>query len=104
MKARRALLALDKLGAVGAFLAAAAAPCCFPLLAAVGAALGLGALQAWRGYMDYVIQGFVLVSGVGGVFAFCQHRQALSPAVLVGGGGGVFFALFHCLPTGLNSA
>ena len=45
-------LLLDKLGAIGAFLAAAAAPCCFPLLAA----LGLGALQSVRGYMDYAIQ------------------------------------------------
>src|SRR6266536_6314970 len=87
-------LLLDKLGVLGAFLAAAAAPCCFPLLAAVGAALGLGALQSWRGYMDYAIQGFVLISAVGGVFAFRQHRQAwplgvgLTSAVLV------FFAFY----------
>ncbi len=94
MKARRALLALDKLGAVGAFLAAAAAPCCFPLLAAVGAALGLGALQAWRGYMDYVIQGFVLVSGVGGVFAFRQHRQAWPLTVVLASVGAIFIAFY----------
>lgn len=94
MKTARALTVLDKLGAVGAVLAAAAAPCCFPLLAALGAALGLGALQAWRGYMDYAIQAFVLLSVVGSVFAFRQHRQAwplvigLSSAVLV------FFAFY----------
>jgi hypothetical protein len=76
MSKRKALSALDKLGAVGAFLAAAAAPCCFPLLAAVGAALGLGALQSWRGYMDYAIQVFVGLSVAGGVFGFRQHRQA----------------------------
>ena len=62
-------LVLDKLGAVGAFLAAAAAPCCFPLLAAVGAALGLGAFQSLRGYMDYAIQ----------AMAFCPFWVICSP-------------------------
>jgi hypothetical protein len=76
MRNSKALAVLDKFGAVGALLASAAAPCCFPLLAAVGAALGLGALQSWRGYMDYAIQGFILLSVVGGAFAFRQHRQA----------------------------
>ena len=83
MKDPRALSALDKLGAVGAFLAAAAAPCCFPLLAAVGAALGLGALQAWRGYMDYVIQGFVLVSGVGGAPGWSEVATGVEAVVAV---------------------
>src|SRR5262245_53264925 len=76
MNTSRALSALDKFGAVGAFLAAAAAPCCFPLLGTVSAALGLSALQSWRGYMDYAIQGFVALSVFGGFFAFRQHRQA----------------------------
>jgi len=75
MKAQGKLSVLDKVGAVGAFFAAAAAPCCFPLLAAVGTVLGLGALQAWRGYMDYAIQGFVVLATVGNIFAFRQHRQ-----------------------------
>lgn len=94
MKKSRTLLALDKFGAVGALLAASAAPCCFPLLAAIGTALGLGALQAWRGYMDYAIQGFALFSVAGSVFAFRQHRRtwplliALASVVLI------FFAFY----------
>jgi hypothetical protein len=94
MKDRRAILALDKVGTVGAFLAAAAAPCCFPLLAAVGAALGLGALQAWRGYMDYAIQGFALISGVGGVLAFRRHRNAWPLAAGWASVGSIFFAFY----------
>jgi rhodanese-related sulfurtransferase len=50
VKFSRSSSALDKLGAVGAFLAAASAPYCFPLFATVGVALGLGALQLRSGY------------------------------------------------------
>jgi MerC mercury resistance protein len=94
VKSSRALSALDKFGAVGAFLAAAAAPCCMPLLAAVGAALGLTALQSWRGYMDYAIQGFVGISVLGGVFAFRQHRQAWPLAIGLASTALVFFAFY----------
>lgn len=94
MKTARALTVLDKLGAVGAVLAAAAAPCCFPLLAALGAALGLGALQAWRGYMDYAIQGFVLISVAGSAFAFRQHRQAWPLVIGLASAAVIFFAFY----------
>lgn len=94
MKSSRALSALDKFGAVGALLAAAAAPCCFPLLAALGAALGLGALQAWRGYMDYAIQVFVLISAVGSAFAFRQHRRAWPLGIGLMSAAMVFFAFY----------
>ena len=94
MKSSRALAALDKFGAIGAFLAAAAAPCCFPLLAAVGAALGLGALQSWRGYMDYAIQLFVAISALGSVFAFRQHHQAWPLGVALLSAAAVFSAFY----------
>lgn len=94
MKTARALTVLDKLGAAGAVLAAAAAPCCLPLLAAVGAAFGLGALQAWRGYMDYAIQGFVLLSVAGGAFAFRQHRRVWPLAIGLSSAALVFFAFY----------
>ena len=68
-------LLLDKIGAIGAVLAAAAAPCCFPLLAGAGAALGLGALQSLRGYMDYTIQAMVVLALMGDFIAYRRHRQ-----------------------------
>jgi MerC mercury resistance protein len=94
MNSSRALSALDKFGAVGAFLAAATAPCCFPLLGTVSAALGLSALQSWRGYMDYAIQGFVALSVFGGFFAFRQHRQAWPLMVGLASGGVLLFAFY----------
>jgi len=94
VKSSRALSVLDKLGAVGALLAAAAAPCCFPLLAASGAALGLGALQSWRGYMGYAIQGFVGISVLGGVCAFRQHRQVWPLGITLASAAAVFFAFY----------
>lgn len=94
MKCSRALSALDKFGAMGAFFAAAAAPCCFPLLATLGAALGLGALQAWRGYMDYAIQGFVIISVVGNVLAFRQHRHVWLLAVGLASAATIFSAFY----------
>ena len=74
MKKPRPLL-LDKIGSIGAVLAATAAPCCFPLLAAVGGALGLGVLQPYKGYAAYAIQVLVLLALVGNVIAYRQHRK-----------------------------
>ena len=87
-------LLLDKLGALGAFLAAAAAPCCFPLLAAVGAALGLGSLQSLRGYMDHAIQAMVLLALAGDFIAYRKHRQRLPLVVGITAAGVVFFAYY----------
>ena len=94
MKGSRLLSDLDKFGTLGAFLAAAAAPCCFPLLATVGTMLGLGALQPLRGHIDYAIQAFVLLSTVGGVFAFRQHRQIWPLGIGLSGAAAVFYAFY----------
>ena len=51
MKRLKMFLSMDTLGSVGAVLAAAAAPCCFPLLAIVGRPLGLSALEPFKGFM-----------------------------------------------------
>jgi hypothetical protein len=88
------LSALDKFGAAGTILAAAAAPCCFPLFAAIGAALGMTALQSWRGYMDYAIQGFALISVIGNVFAFRQHRKIGPLVVALASAALIFFAFY----------
>lgn len=69
------LPSLDKAGAVGAALAAAAAPCCFPLFASVGAALGLSFLERFESLVMYAIQACVLVSLLGAVFAYRRHRR-----------------------------
>lgn len=72
--------ALDKIAAIGAVLAAAAS-CCLPLFAVIGSALGLGVLAPYEGYMAYALQFFTVLSLVGTVMAYRQHRS-VPPLVL----------------------
>ena len=60
---------LDRVGSLGALLAAVAAPCCFPLFAAVGTAVGFSALGQYEGVILYIFQGFALLT-FGGTGAF----------------------------------
>ena len=66
---------LDKGGALGALIAAVAAPCCFPLLAPVGFALGFGALLPWAEYALYGVAVCAVVAMIGSVVAFRSHRH-----------------------------
>lgn len=84
---------LDKLGAIGSFLSAAACPACFPLLAAAGAALGLGVLKPFERYMLHFMQGFVAVAFVGNVMAWRQHRNRFALTLGTVSSAMVFFAI-----------
>src|SRR5713101_9017079 len=66
---------LDKGGALGALMAAVAAPCCFPLLAPLGFALGFGALLPWAAYALYGVAVCAVVAMAGSVIAFRSHRH-----------------------------
>jgi hypothetical protein len=66
---------LDRLGSIGALVAAIAAPCCFPLFAAIGAAAGLGALAQFEGIVLYIFQGFAAVTLIGLLLSFLKHRN-----------------------------
>jgi hypothetical protein len=66
---------LDKGGALGALMAAMAAPCCFPLLAPLGFALGFGALLPWAAYALYGVAVCAVVAMAGSVVAFRSHRH-----------------------------
>jgi hypothetical protein len=69
------MVPLDRVGSVGALIAAVAAPCCFPLFAAVGTAAGLGALGQYEGVILYIFQGFALLTLAGLALSFRQHRD-----------------------------
>src|SRR5258705_13768344 len=69
-------------------------PCCSPLLASVGGALGLGALQTTRGYMDYAMQTTVALALAGDVFAYRRHRRPGPMLVGVAAAGLVFLAYY----------
>ena len=69
------MVSLDRVGSVGVLIAAIAAPCCFPLFAAVGTAAGLGALGQYEGVILYIFQGFAVLTFAGLVISFPQHRN-----------------------------
>jgi len=69
---------VEKVGSIGSIIAAAACPACFPLLAVVGAALGLGVLRPLEGTVFLVFQVLVGVALVGNIISFLNHRGLLS--------------------------
>jgi hypothetical protein len=52
---------IDKIGSVGSLLAAVACPACFPMLAAVGSAVGLSVLHTFEGKVFVAFQLLVAV-------------------------------------------
>ena len=69
------IFALDRVGSLGALLAAIAAPCCFPPFAVVGTAAGLSALGQYEGVILYIFQGFALLTLAGLALSFRRHRD-----------------------------
>ncbi len=66
---------LERSGTVGAIVAAILCPICFPKLALIGAALGLGVLAPYEGWFAAAAQVFLLVALAGHVVAFRRHRD-----------------------------
>ncbi len=87
-------LHLEKLGAIGAILGvlAAAPACCLPLLAAVGASLGLGALGQFQGALLYVLEAFVALAVVGAVIGFRSHRKPGPLTMAAASAAGIFYS------------
>src|SRR5262249_49523068 len=86
-------LLLDKGGALGALMAATVVPCCFPLLAPIGVALGFGALLPFAEYALYGLMVCTVVAMVGSLIAFRAHRHLLWLLLGVGSGLLVIAAL-----------
>lgn len=68
---------LDKVGSVGAVIAGAAVPCCFPFLSLIGSILGLSFLAPYERYILYAMQVLVIVAMIGSVIAFRNHRKII---------------------------
>jgi hypothetical protein len=69
------VLSLDRVGSIGALIAAIAAPCCFPLFAAIGTAAGLSALGQYEGVILYIFQGFAVLALAGLALSVWRHRD-----------------------------
>ena len=72
---------LDKVGSIGALIAGAAVPCCFPFLSLIGSILGLTFLAPYEAYILYAMQGLVVIALIGTVIAYRGHRKVL-PLIL----------------------
>jgi hypothetical protein len=68
-------VSLDRVGSIGALIAAIAAPCCFPLFAAVGTAAGFTAPGHYEGVALYLFQGLALITLAGLALSARKHRD-----------------------------
>jgi len=90
----------DKLGAIGAVFSAVAAPCCFPLFAAIGGAVGLGSVPFLRSNAPLLIQVMTALAFLGQVASYRQHRKKAPlfiSAVSVGLVVVAYFLNYHVL-------
>jgi hypothetical protein len=91
-------LIFDKLGAAAAFFSAVASPCCFPLFATIGGALGLGSIPILRGNAPGLIQAMTALAFVGQIAAYRQYRRRgplLTSAASVGLVIIAYFVSYH---------
>jgi len=66
---------IEKTGTVGAVIGALACPICFPKVALIGAAVGLGALAPFEGYIAMGVQALFILAFVGQMLAYPRHRN-----------------------------
>ena len=66
---------IEKAGSIGAIIGALACPICFPKFAIVGAAVGLGVLAPFEGYVAKGVQALYLLAFIGQLVAFRQHEN-----------------------------
>ena len=85
---------LEKAGSVGAVVAAAACPVCFPKLALLGALFGLGALGAYESQLLLAAQALVAVAVAGHALSFFKHHNRWLLASAVASGAAVFAGLY----------
>ena len=68
--------AADKAGVVGTVVSAAACPACFPALASLGSAVGLGILAEYEGLIiTTLLPLFAAVALVANALGWLRHRQ-----------------------------
>ena len=84
---------LDKVGSIGAVLAGAAVPCCFPFLSLIGSILGLSFLAPYETYVMYAMQVLVGLAMVGSVIAYRGHRKILPLLLGIVSTGAVLYSL-----------
>ena len=76
MKLRLLATTTDTLGTVGAVVAAMGCAMCFPALAGIGAALGMGFLARWEGlFITTLLPLFAGLALLSSLLGWLAHRQ-----------------------------
>lgn len=66
----------DKTGSLGVMVAAMGCASCFPALASLGAALGLGFLAQWEGlFINTLLPAFAVIAALAQLFSWWHHRR-----------------------------
>ena len=66
----------DKSGALGAIIATMGCAMCFPALASIGAAIGLGFLSQWEGlFVNTLLPVFAWIALIANALGWISHRQ-----------------------------
>ena len=89
-------LKLEKFGAFGTLIAAAACPICFPKLALIGALIGLGALAEYEYYFYIAFQVLALATFTGVLLAYRKQRS-LNVLILAFASVALFFVSLYLI-------
>ena len=66
----------DKTGVVGAIVSTMGCGICFPALASIGAAIGLGFLSQWESaFVDVLLPFFAMIALLANAFGWFSHHQ-----------------------------
>lgn len=87
---------IDKLGTIGMFFTAIFSPCCFPLFAFVGSALGLGSFELFGGWTMWIFQGMVLISIIGLYISYKKHSCLYPLMIAIPSGLTIFYSYYFC--------
>lgn len=85
---------LDRIGSIGAVIAAAACPICFPKLALIGALFGLSAFSAYEYQFLIATQLLAALAAGGHVLSYRRHRNRWLLASALVGAAAVFGGLY----------
>ena len=97
----RSMASIDRIGSAGALLAAVAAPCCFPVFAALAGALGLSVLATFEPIALYAFQAFGLIALLGLTLSYRTHCRVGPVAVALLGLSAIAFSLYWSWSTEL---
>ena len=89
-------LKLDKFGALGTLIAAAACPICFPKLALIGTLIGLGALAKYEYYFFIAFQIFALATFTGILLTY-RKQGNLNILILAFASVALFFVSLYLI-------